>query len=111
MTCFQGLFGQKLGYLDEPELLIELEDGTRVHTYKPDFIVQDAILVELKAQTWPMTKDDMAQVFDYFAATDCAEALFHNFGRPRLEHHRLFRPKHIADSHQRKAGGGSFEHS
>lgn len=94
-----------LSYLDEPELFIELEDGTPVHTYKPDFIVQDAIIVELKAQRWPMTKDDMAQVFDYFAATDCAEALFHNFGRPRLEHHRLFRPKHIAYSHQQKVGG------
>ncbi|HSD84790.1 MAG TPA: GxxExxY protein, partial [Anaerolineae bacterium] len=92
-------------YLDEPELLIELEDGTPVHTYKPDFIVQDTIIVELKAQHWPMTRDDMAQIFDYFAATDCAEALFHNFGKPRLEHHRLFRPKHIAYSHQRKVGG------
>jgi threonine dehydratase len=93
-----------LFYLDEPEILIELEDGTPIHTYKPDFIVQDAIIVELKAQHWPMTRDDMAQIFDYFAATDCAEALFHNFGRPRLEHHRLFRPKHIAYSHQRKVG-------
>jgi threonine dehydratase len=92
-------------YLDEPELLIELADGTPIHTYKPDFIVQDAIIIELKAQHWPMTRDDMAQIFDYFAATDCAEALFHNFGKPRLEHHRLFRPKHIAYSHQRKASG------
>src|SRR5512136_236242 len=33
-----------LSYLDEPEILIELEDGTPIHTYKPDFIVQDAIL-------------------------------------------------------------------
>ena len=94
-----------LTYLDEPELLIELEDGTPVHTYRPDFIVQDAIVVELKAQHWPMTRDDMAQIFDYFAATDCAEALFHNFGRTRLEYHRLFRPKHIATSYQRKADG------
>ena len=93
-----------LAYLDEPELIIELEDGTPIHTYKPDFIVQDTILVELKAQQWPMSKDDMAQIFDYFAATDCAEALFHNFGKPRLEHHRLFRPKHIAYSHQRPVG-------
>lgn len=100
-----------LSYLDEPEILIELEDGTPVNTYKPDFVVQDVILVELKAQHWPMTKDDMAQIFDYFAATDCAEALFHNFGRTRLEHHRLIRPKHIAYSHQRKAAGSSFEGS
>ncbi|MBI5568295.1 MAG: pyridoxal-phosphate dependent enzyme [Chloroflexi bacterium] len=94
-----------LTFLDEPELLIELADGTPIHTYRPDFIVQDAILIELKAQHWPMTRDDMAQIFDYFAATDCAEALFHNFGRPRLDHHRLFRPKHIAYSHQRRADG------
>ncbi len=91
-----------LTFLDEPEILIELEDGTPVHKYVPDFIVQDNIVVELKAQTWPMSNDDMAQVFDYFAGTDCEEALFYNFGRPRLDYHRLLRPAHLTLSLQRK---------
>jgi GxxExxY protein len=94
----------ELGFMDEPEFFIELEDGTTVQKYVPDFIVQDKILIELKAQTWPMTKDDMAQVFDYFAGTDCEEALFFNFGRPRLDYHRLLPPKHITLSRLRKSG-------
>jgi len=94
-----------LEFLDEPEILVELDDGAQVQKYVPDFIVENVILTELKAQTWPMTRDDMAQVFDYFAGTECQEALFFNFGRPRLEYHRLFPPKQITLSRSRKPKG------
>lgn len=53
--------------LDEPEIWVELADGSAVQKYVPDFIINDAVIVEIKAQHWPMTRDDMAQVFDYFA--------------------------------------------
>ncbi len=88
-------------FLDEPEMFVELDDGSPVQKYVPDFIIENVILVELKAQTWPMTRDDMAQVFDYFAGTDCQEALFFNFGRPRLEFHRLFPPRQITLSRRK----------
>jgi threonine dehydratase len=92
-----------LAFLDEPEIIVELEDGTPVHKYVPDFIIEEVVVVELKAQHWPMSNDDVAQVFDYFAATDCEEAMFYNFGRPRLDCHRLLRPTHIEFSHQRRS--------
>jgi len=92
-------------FLDEPEIAVELDDGAQVQKYVPDFIVENVILTELKAQTWPMTRDDMAQVFDYFAGTDCQEAVVFNFGRPRLEYHRLFPPKQITLSRLRKPKG------
>jgi hypothetical protein len=69
----------------------------------PDLIVAGQVLTELKAQSWPMTRDDMAQVFDYFAGTECAVALFLNFGRPRLEYRPLLPPQKITDSHLRKS--------
>ena len=94
-----------LSFLDEPELLIEIEGGITVQKYIPDFIVENIVIVELKAQTWPMTRDDMAQIFDYFAGADCRQAVFLNFGRPRLEHHRLFPPKNITLSRLRKPKG------
>ncbi len=94
-----------LSFLDEPEILIEIDDGIAVQKYVPDFIVENIVVAELKAQSWPMTSDDMAQVFDYFAGTECKQALFLNFGRPRLEFRRLFPPKHITLSRQRKPKG------
>lgn len=92
-----------LTFLDEPEILIELEDGRIVQKYVPDLIVAEKVLTELKAQTWSMTRDDMAQVFDYFAGTECEVALFLNFGRPRLEYRRLLPPQIITYSHLRKS--------
>ncbi len=92
-----------LEFLDEPEIYVELDDGSDIQKYIPDFIIEETVLIELKAQTWPMTRDDMAQVFDYFAGTDCRVALFFNFGRPRLDYHRLFPPKQITLSRLRKS--------
>jgi GxxExxY protein len=92
-----------LVFLNEPEILVELDDGKVVQKYVPDVIVAEKILTELKAQSWPMTRDDMAKVFDYFAATECEVALFLNFGRPRLEYRRLLPPQMITDSHVRKS--------
>ncbi len=94
-----------LAFLDEPEILVELEDGRTVQKYVPDLIVAEKVLTELKTHSWSMTRDDMAQVFDYFAGTHCEVALFLNFGRPRLEYRRLLPPQIITDSHLRKPHG------
>ena len=43
-----------------------------------------------------MTDDDLAQVIGYFAILPyCPVALFINFGRPRLEYHRLLPPTKV----------------
>ena len=53
----------ELEFLDEPEVFVELEDGAQVQKYVPDIIVNDAIIIELKAQTWPMTNDVIRRKF------------------------------------------------
>jgi GxxExxY protein len=84
-----------LSFQDEPKLPVYDAGGALLYLYNPDFIVENAVIVETKAQTHPLTNDDLAQVFDYFAASDCKVALLINFGRPRLEYRRLFPPKHL----------------
>ena len=69
----------------EPELPVLDENGNRVNTYWPDHRVEQKLLVEYKAHTHPIDNGEIAQCFDYFAASDCSVALIFNFGRPRLE--------------------------
>lgn len=59
-----------LSFEDKPKLPVYDEQGTLVYTYEPDFIAEQAVIAEIKAQTHPLTDDDIAQVFDYFAASD-----------------------------------------
>ena len=93
-----------LSFEDKPKLPVYDEQGTLVYTYEPDFIAEQAVIAEIKAQTHPLTDDDIAQVFDYFAASDHKVALLINFGRPRLEWKRLFPPEHV-QAHSRRQWG------
>ena len=89
----------------EPELPVEDDEQRVIFVYTPDFRVETRVLVELKAQTHPLTADDVAQVLDYFAACpECEVALLLNFGRLRLEWKRLFPPKHILEHRRRNWG-------
>ena len=93
-----------LVFAEEPCISVEMDDGTVVGLYYPDFIVEGVVIVEIKAHPHPLTNDDVAQVIDYFAGTDCDVALLINFGRPRLEWRRLFPPTAIRE-HRRKEWG------
>jgi GxxExxY protein len=85
-----------LFFEDERYIPIVQEDGQRLGGYSPDFVVAETVIVELKARSHTITKDDQAQVIGYFAALpQCAVALFINFGRYRLEFHRLLPPKSV----------------
>ncbi len=95
----------ELSFEDEPALPVEDEAGNIIFVYRPDSRVEQQVLAEFKAQTHPLTNDDIAQVIDYFAACPaCEVALLINFGRPRLEWKRLFPPKHIRTQRRRKWG-------
>jgi GxxExxY protein len=94
-----------LDFEDEPAILITLESGEVVKTRKPDFVIAQSVIVELKARQHQMTKDDQAQVIGYFAALpECRVAVFFNFGRSRLEYHRLFPPKSVKAYQRQKWG-------
>jgi GxxExxY protein len=99
------LKGSELDIEDEPEILITLDTGEVVKARKPDFVVAQSVSVEIKGRSHLMTKDDQAQVIGYFAALpESKVALFFNFGRPRLEYHRLFPPKKVTAFQRQKWG-------
>jgi GxxExxY protein len=93
-----------LSFQDEPKLPVHDPGGALLYLYNPDFVVEEAVIVELKAQTHSLTNDDLAQVIDYFAASTCEVALLINFGRPRLEYKRIFPPKHVQTRRRGLAG-------
>ena len=84
-----------LAYSEEYELPVYNDDSQLIYVYRVDFLVEAAVMVEIKAHHDPLNRDEMAQVLDYFAASDYDVALLINFGRARLEWQRLFPPKRI----------------
>lgn len=83
-----------------------LLDGTTLGLYNLDFLVEEQVIVEIKAKPEQLSGDDQWQVIKYFAAVDCPVALWINFGRQRLEYHRLFPPKKLATHRQRQSDSG-----
>lgn len=55
-----------------------------------------------RAHHRPLNNDEIAQVLDYFAASEFSVALLINFGRTRLDWQRLFPPKHIQAQRRRR---------
>jgi GxxExxY protein len=80
----------------EPYIPVTLASGDVVKGQCPDLIVERQVIVELKAHVHTVTRDEQAQVIGYFAALPvCPVALYLNFGRQRLEYHRLFPPQTV----------------
>ena len=64
--------------------------GVLVGDYEADFLVEEKIILELKAATMWHPKHE-AQALNYLAATGFRLALLFNFGRPSLEHKRVIK--------------------
>ncbi|MGC8780480.1 MAG: GxxExxY protein [Anaerolineae bacterium] len=95
----------KRAFESEPYIPVTMADGSIVRGQSPDFIVERLVIVELKAHLYTMTKDEQAQIIGYFAAfPESSVALYLNFGRPRLEIHRLFPPRTIPPYRREKWG-------
>lgn len=56
-----------------------------------DMVVEGKVLLELKAVR-ALTNEHKAQTVNYLQATGIDVGLLINFGTPRVEHHRLYRP-------------------
>ena len=63
-------------------------DGIVAGEYVTDLLVEDTILVELKAVR-ALDKSHMAQCINYLAATGLHLCLLLNFGKPRVEVQRI----------------------
>ena len=61
-----------------------------VGTFFADLMVDDTVLVELKAAK-SIAPEHQAQVINYLKATDIEVGLLINFGNPKLEYKRLTR--------------------
>jgi len=58
-----------------------------------DLLVEDQVVVEIKAFSHPLTNDELAQIINYLKATGKEVGLLFNFGRRKLEYRRVFPPK------------------
>lgn len=65
--------------------------GQPVGDYYADILVEQKVLVELKAVS-ALLPEHQAQVINYLRATNVDVGLLVNFGRPRIEYKRLFKP-------------------
>lgn len=63
-------------------------DGVLVGEFAADLLVENTVLVELKAVSMLM-KDHMAQALNYLRATGLPVCLLINFGKPKIEIQRL----------------------
>ena len=63
-----------------------------VATHRMDLIVEDSVIVELKAIT-SLSDFHFAQVLSYLKATDLEVALLFNFGQPSLVWKRLIKSR------------------
>lgn len=64
--------------------------------YIPDFVVEEAVIVELKAVKG-VDNSHLAQVIGYLAVSNCAIGLLINFGERSLQYRRVFPPKKVID--------------
>ena len=73
-------------YQRQAKLTVRYKEIT-VGEYRADFLVDEKIVVELKA-TKSLTKIDEAQLLNYLKGTGFRIGLLVNFGSPSLEHKR-----------------------
>lgn len=69
--------------------------GRKVGIFVPDLIVENVVIVELKACEH-LLAEHQAQLINYLAVTDVQVGLLVNFGRRRLEYKRVHHPVYHA---------------
>ena len=82
---------QKSGFKAEAERPISVHhDGQLVGAFTADLLVNDSLIVELKA-IQSLAKAHEVQLVNYLVATRIDEGLLVNFGAERLEYKKKFR--------------------
>jgi len=90
--CLKVEFKLKgLQFVPQVELSLIYKGHLLEQKYKPDFVVFDKIIVELKAVK-QLADEHRAQILNYLKATNYRVGLLVNFGHsPRVEHERFIR--------------------
>ena len=81
-----------LGFVREEEHIIFYE-GIEVGTRRADFVVEDVVIVELKALV-KLEDVHLAQAKNYVVAYDKPVGLLINFGGTSLEFKKIYNPKY-----------------
>jgi len=83
---------RKTGIFVQQQAHVEVfYDGVVVGDYYPDLLVENSVIVELKAVSG-LSNQEVAQCLNYLRATGIPICLLLNFGRPRLEIKRVANP-------------------
>ncbi len=87
---------ERAGLSFEAECPLEIFlDGTSIGLLYLDHLVEGQLIVEEKAFSHLLTKEEIAQVITCLCATGFKVGLLLNFGRKRLEFRRIFPPKSV----------------
>jgi len=65
--------------------------------YIPDFIVEETVVVEIKALSSGLDNNHLAQIIGYLAVTGCSVGLLINFGNRSLKWRRIFPPTDVTE--------------
>ena len=71
--------------------------GQVVGEFYADLLIDDKVIVELKAVPSPLAPIHEAQLINYLNATGVPVGLLMNFGQPKLQYRRLTRREHSGD--------------
>jgi GxxExxY protein len=74
---------RKIPFVSEPHLAVHYKDHRLRRHYEPDFLVYDAVVVEIKAQS-TLTKADEAQLINSLRISGKQVGLLINFGEGSL---------------------------
>ena len=81
----------EMGYKVEKEIPIPVDyHGVRVGDYRADVIVEDCLILELKASV-SLNKRHEAQLVNYLAATGIDDGMLFNFGTESLQYKHKYR--------------------
>ena len=83
-----------LGFVREQEQTVYYH-GHDVGTRRADFVVEDQVVLEIKALV-ALEDSHIAQAKNYTVAYDFPKGLLINFGAPSLEYKLMFNPKYHA---------------
>ena len=91
-ALYVELAGMGLSVVKEKAVEITM-DGAGVGLLYLDLLVDEAVLVELKAFSHLLTAEEDAQVLTYLGATGLPVGMLYNFGRRRLQYKRILPAK------------------
>jgi len=93
---------ERAGLSFEAEKAVTISiDGSQVGRLYLDHLVEGQLVVEEKALSHLLTREEIAQVITYLCATGTQVGLLLNFGRKRLEYKRIFPPKNVSRYRER----------